>query len=474
MEIKDKMLKVNMNTPKIPELEGRVKIELFNAETGKLEKSVEGKNMVTDVVKEVFASNYYGAIKYGNLMPIFKKFFSGVLCFQNTLTESASNYFPPLTTANPVIAHAGDTTYSSADADATRGIPNDIESGEVTNGYKYVWDFPATQGNGTISALALTNPSAGNFWMFNGTSFSIIDPINSLGLNGTESPRFENTPVIASKTAKRIYQIIVAPNSTSVKVRAMSGGIIENIGLQQPFFGTDYADGTNVLSKTFTFPSRADRFMWMYFESSDEIHAVYGSGTTLTKVVIALDDDVENWTMTTTTHTISGASMQESVEYTHQSQMSPTPLMYTSLDKNGYLYMWGTSSIYKIKYSNMSDVTEISAGTTLNRRGCMVGYGDYGISVYSGYVTDGNTVRILTTNSKASDRVGLIGCADASTPILISDIPNTWAYYGYTGITAFICNLFLSTIKNLDSAVTKTSTQTMKITYTITEAQASE
>ena len=56
MKINDTIGRITAEAPKIPELEGHIKIELFNAETGELEECIEGKNIVTNARAQAIAA----------------------------------------------------------------------------------------------------------------------------------------------------------------------------------------------------------------------------------------------------------------------------------------------------------------------------------------------------------------------------------------------------------------------------------
>ena len=50
----------------------------------------------------------------------------------------------------------------NATADTQRGSLNLTESKVLDDGYKFVWEFTPSQGNGTIAAVALTSAKGGN------------------------------------------------------------------------------------------------------------------------------------------------------------------------------------------------------------------------------------------------------------------------------------------------------------------------
>ena len=60
---------------------------------------------------------------------------------------------------NLPVAYASNNVNSSANT--ARGSMNQTESKALENGYKFVWEFTPSQGNGTIAAVALTSAQGG-------------------------------------------------------------------------------------------------------------------------------------------------------------------------------------------------------------------------------------------------------------------------------------------------------------------------
>lgn len=160
-----------------PRLHGHTKIvftDKFGRETVKLDKD----NLVTDAIQKIFESNYFGSIDYYQLMPAIHKTLGGVLLFENTLGNDATDIWIPTSFDNPITAHAGQTVPASLADDITRGLPNTAASASLVNGYKMVWNFPETQGNGDISAVALCHSDFGDYALKN-TDFKPLEMISN-------------------------------------------------------------------------------------------------------------------------------------------------------------------------------------------------------------------------------------------------------------------------------------------------------
>lgn len=157
---------VGLSTFKCPKLKGHVKIELKNVETGKKEVAFEGDNMITNALADIFASNYCGALDYRKLLPLYSKMLGGVLCFQNSLDVTSEgavdDYFIPDNSVNTVTAHAGQTTFSDQADDITRGNPLNTSMVVTDGAVTLAYEWGSSAGNGTIASVALTHSDVGD------------------------------------------------------------------------------------------------------------------------------------------------------------------------------------------------------------------------------------------------------------------------------------------------------------------------
>ena len=164
--IKDSMSKQKFNNAKLPKLKGHVKLTLRDAETGKVEKEIEGNNIITNAVRDIFACNWLGCINYSSLLPLYTKFYRGILCYKFAHPTDENNeinpddYRPQNNEDNPLTAHAGDAVITDLSDDNRRGNPVAIST--TANSVTMTWEWGTTQGNGQISALSLTHADTGN------------------------------------------------------------------------------------------------------------------------------------------------------------------------------------------------------------------------------------------------------------------------------------------------------------------------
>ena len=134
-------------------IKGSATIELTNADGSK--EIYKHDNMITNAVNDLCMS------QRGEMATILKivdngdsyaqALFGGLLLFDETLDTDANNYFIPTAKCT---GYASQDSYSGLDT--CRGSFNASEGGVQSDGsYKFVWDFATSQANGTIKSLAL-------------------------------------------------------------------------------------------------------------------------------------------------------------------------------------------------------------------------------------------------------------------------------------------------------------------------------
>lgn len=149
-------------------LKGHIKLTLTDAKTGRVQKVVEGDNVITDAVKDIFQHDTMGCVDYTKLYGsdgIWKNWFGGIVCYnQRHDNLNTDDYFMPNATDNPVVAHAGQTSIDADhDDDLTRGNPVGSSYIETDNSHTTVFEWGPTQGNGIIRALSLTHSDVGSY-----------------------------------------------------------------------------------------------------------------------------------------------------------------------------------------------------------------------------------------------------------------------------------------------------------------------
>ena len=149
-------------------LKGKTKIELFNAESGKLEQCIEEENTLTGALAEIFQGigrfghgdsltqyiNANGTIN-GLNRPCFDltQWFGGMLCFDKNQDEEH-----PFGSYDSTIIASGVYGQANIGSNQIRGSYNNTESVLDWEGHNltFVYDFATNQGNGRIASICLT------------------------------------------------------------------------------------------------------------------------------------------------------------------------------------------------------------------------------------------------------------------------------------------------------------------------------
>lgn len=225
-------------------IKGKSTIQLFNAQTGKLEHEEENTNIVTNAIEDIL--NYNDPFGLGvrrrdtyfpqkTLYPFTTTAFGGVFLWNGNIAEDPSITMPPdgiLETGHAGGQYSGTNQY--------RGSYNTNESGSINEegrrGYRHVWDFGTDKANGTIKCLSLTSVLGGTLGYCNeyfneknnGTSISAYclgSSFETLGYgNGVKLPALDKLPNITKllgvyeikedqNTIKTLIGVVISENN---------------------------------------------------------------------------------------------------------------------------------------------------------------------------------------------------------------------------------------------------------------------
>ena len=149
---------------------GTTEIELTDVRTGEVRKITE-KNMITGRLQKLLSKNPFGACAPYFIMPVAKRVMGSLALLPERQTEDVNNdiLFEDYTAIGP-----GE---GIGDDDGRIGTWSYEESAAVFEGgtgYKYVWNFAESQGNGPIASLSLVNPSIYR------STFNIFEPFKQI------------------------------------------------------------------------------------------------------------------------------------------------------------------------------------------------------------------------------------------------------------------------------------------------------
>lgn len=510
-------------------LKGITKIQFFDAETGELTDEIVKENMITNAVPNILnpsnqmhlgaTSNSLGGF-LNVLTPLGKTLFGGILIFSEPLEENVDNIIPSVQARNSIVGYAGQ--YAGNTDNDFRGTYNTTESVELANGFTHVWDFSTEQANGEIAAVALTSAMGGDCgWntQYNindrGNFFIPIIPSSDL-LAEDKSPidgdlKFSNStcttlhmnelcPIPGILTnGKYVAYIKAVNNSGTITLDYYVKPIFTDINLVQKITGTtDFSDtekgkisegtwsgvatdlGISSID-TYKAQTRGNTYSLVVFSSN----SIRQSNT----VQVAIKDFVLNDDGTVTekdpiVFSLVGSDILTVFQAKDSSITKfESCFYYDRLIRDGYFYFQTADYFVRVNISNTSDIEIFDKPADLV--GSYVSIGELqGEIILSNYKSEYNGTA-YNKMYRTSDFINYYRLDDSLlargtiTEFNMSAIKPPYTELAFIergnqynnnvsfSVKPILLAPYLATINNLDSVVTKTSSKSMKITYTI-------
>lgn len=460
-------------------LKGTMVMELTDVNTQAVETITE-ENMITNAVNHILGINpmgvFYTEVEYstgmvwqGNMIPICPNMIGGILLFSKALEENADNIYPA--SDNLPVAYASNDVNSTANT--ARGSLNLTESKKLDNGYKFVWEFTPSQGNGTITAVALTSKFGGQnaFGSLVGDASTFLK-IKDVNIGDMTMARqmvlFEAVEVDFEKNL--LYSITF--KDSAILIRRVRLPIF-NIGLNETLDDSSYVvlEEKTISTQTFRFLGDytlngefMDGHDGYWYGFSNEGNSSGSATMVWTKI------SKSDYSMTEGQWTLTNAKLM-SVGERDGSSSYPERTIRCCV-RNGYLYVpaYNKKGIYKINISNSSDVTLIDFGFTSKWKPlCDAGTCEVYMTLIGDIIIAGDfqvLVNDTIVHTQGSARLN-----DSATPLFqYKEFLLGWGgSYGNEYRNIYLLTPYLASINNLSSAVVKTVDKTMKITYTLTE-----
>ena len=494
---KDKTELHGFDHVRMPELHGHVKLTLRNVHNGKTEV-IEGDNIVTDAVKDIMKANYLGGIDYAKMFPLWQKWFGGVLCFNSAFSipqgetdPDPSDYYP--SSSNTLIAHAGQTAIDvEHDDDLKRGNPLTSSYVKTDNSMKLVFEWGTTHGNGTIRALALTHSDTGSYGLGSDTyGFkNNFEPFAVLN----QSTDFWNSLTVEygdPKSVQVMYDDTHAlafykkdTNTITVYIRKLAylkSGLHQTLEtsteLQSSF---DVTIPFNLYANPCFYFDYTNKYLYIFHNLTsasayDDQNIKYCVIDCENEVLLDLGSGVYYKTIQSDAHDIAplGMGMTEYANILKIGDNFYFPTSSSPVWSGNVNYPYANVTGYKkIDITSPASQSTISFNEVQSIMQSPMGAGD--IFINNGRVVNGATgytcKQQFTPNGPTYHNLFL------STP----DKPITYAQWlkkddGYTTSIApsrfLLANKLLLTTKyNLTNAVTKTTSQSMTLEYTLTES----
>lgn len=276
---------------------------------------VEDDNMFTSALDRIFETNALGSMTFYELMPL-TQLIGGVFLFDDVLTESADNIYPPSQASNKLTGFAGQTAHSSSNP--YRGNPNgvatefDRENGRV----KFVWDWLLEQAIGRISSCALTSAEAGDVGLYPDGTLPLLKTCGIVTSGSTSFTAREAGGSGWSEEKANRCPLDINSNGLGISV-FLSGNTLKENTVRHPFVRPSLIEGYSVIDNdNFTVvSSRSAQLSRSYTDGysaiahDDDYYYIMecdsGSATTLYLDIVSRSD----MSVTSKTITISGATL---------------------------------------------------------------------------------------------------------------------------------------------------------------------
>lgn len=461
---------------KLPKFKGVTKITLTDINTGEEETIVE-ENLVTDAVANFFSEDAFGLLNLSSdkLLPL-RNMYGGVLCFEESITENPALYSVPSGATNALIAHAGQTAHSSTSN--RRGNPNGELSGEIEdgNGYKFVWDFAANQGNGTIKTVCLTHSAAGDIgteplaeYNEHPLKYVSIEQAWARPKASTTRAHALNYPVIYdTKTSEGIALFFNANNKLDIiKVKGITSTVTLN-GEVMKFRELDHHEVTIYRNGTTAF---SDTLTSMFVDTSANEIVFYGLGSATSTTLYIARVNLETYAVTNRAINLPYSAVFQNGNIIHKKHPR-----YPYID--GCLYLPSSAKTQDDKFTFIKiDINNPSASVLLEDSNLseMPSLQSFivpvnvsqGFVVGINYLINGDKVRQLPyffSDQNFKGR-GLAAHLFGSNAFITEYNYNDYGPYWGCVINAY----YLATINVLSTPVNKQANQAMRIEYSLTE-----
>lgn len=434
-------------------LHGHARLDLLR--DGKTVHRVEKHNTITPwIANAIGRGNFHDQISPSKIMPI-KQWFEGCL-----LTDVPNDPELMMIAGNAnITAQASNDAYSGSNQ--KRGTFNTTESGNIENGYRFIWDWATNQGNGDIASACLTRASIGAAEI----SEASTDPsalVNEFIVQRATVPSIFPSFNLIDYENERAYIISYSNSVITISEYGISS---KSLHL--------FDEGENTLIASHTFEQTVWNFSndWCSLSQDDggKLHLFTWSGSRIDDYAFDLDND----TCTATTHTYSGVSFSQGVGIGCN----------TILKDGDYIYALSNNwtKIAKCNLSNDADATLIDMPIGLgsnqqNGTWIKLANGDFYL-LCGEWNAQGNRNALYFHNGKVYNTLvyydfGYSGGWTHTGRYSLSKY-GTLLYWSQRADNPLIhINAlfpYVSTVANLDASVRKTADLTMKLSYEITE-----
>ena len=440
-------------------MKGQTTIELKDVRTGHIDRFIDN-NMMTNALSNIFATRGLMAGNAFTESNLVKACLGGIVLFDDELTESADNVFPPAS-VNMVGNASVDVT--SSDSVMEMGSYNSNESGWQADGsFVAVYDFTTTQANGNIACVCLTSDIGGYIGYGNGSGNrkSVVKSpyeyagtfLNSYGMEGYYALRMDYT----NSTVDLVYGNQINPNHEDYFITTKKLKIEKyRIPMSKLSVKGSITQFAKISEIEVTIP---DEFIQYILGASNYYRYIYNDEGN----IYVYAGDVGTWTSGGTYKILKiDTSNQASVISIINTAGMDIRLTYEArvLFSGGYMIVLDEDG--KIFRFAMADSSSIELTNPDSEK--LTIYNDYFINqngrIYThAKVINVNQGTILYHNGTGYSGVNMLSATNH--PLI--KFPQVAG-----SIVPRMSALYLASINNLETPITKTSEKTMKVIYRI-------
>lgn len=472
-------------------IKGKTTFELTDVNTGEVEV-IEDSNMITNALQEFLTTyGYFGCdILNNDTMrnnSLWVNLLGGLFLFDTALDEDVNNTFMP---AGVKMIGNGSKDVSNSGTVTELGSYNTTESGTQSDGsIKLVYDFNTAQANGTIACACLTSKIGGYSGMGNDSNryynesydlskfasydsyicqsnipgagndtSHILYPVygeNAIYFTNPYNIKYSSSQASHHwSTTKKIQILKVRAGFTgvSIKDRKYLDKVIATYDVDIP---QDILDYMGTSTNYITISRDSERNVYVIFNKSSSSKINAGAFCWIMKI----DKDM-NATSYKFTNNV-GKALRLDTDYSQ----------YITFDGD-YLWIYSDSSpyyLYGIKYTDSTQIIE--TGVNKNDIYNLYTVEKNLIGIHDAYVSSSKyyAPTVYDVVNRTHRRINGMIYLSALVPF-----PDKKGVYLYI-IQDNPCRLkvmkdprYLATINNLSEPVVKTSSKTMKVTYTLT------
>lgn len=479
-------------------IKGKTTFELTDVNTGEVE-IIEDNNMVTNALQDFMLT--YGIfnksifIDSNRISELYSNLLGGLFLFDTALDENVDNTFMP---AGVKMIGNGSRDVSNSGEVTELGSYNTTESGVQSDGsIKFVYDFSTAQANGTIACACLTSQTGGYMGMGSQNSYVTNKSIDAHQAKGQlQNEVYFSLPGAGDKYFNILYPVynenaIYCTNPYNIDYEASNASQhwsvtkkIEILRLRACFTSVSIKDSQNLNKVIDRFevdiPQDILDYMGTYTATVMPIGDSFNGNIFLIFYKGYLPDNIAIgsycWIMkidkdrNATAYKFTNNTNETLSFYNYQSYRS----CYTINGDYLWLVGYNSTELYGINYSDSTQIIEtgVALGATRSHHLCSIAENLIGVGLPSNNTSyNNNAYSIYDAINRTYKYVNGYEYKNNYMYIPFADKKGVYLKVYETGGKMEITKdvRYLATINNLSEPVVKTSSKTMKVTYTITE-----